>query len=656
MVRRGKGSGSRAVSSGASGAGGAARRRWASAEGGAEIVLWLLVLLVPVVLVPTARHAFTLPKLLLAGWLGLASVLILALAAAWRRGGHGGTQWREPGLWAHPALRPAALVALPVLAAAGLSWGLTEHRAHANLAMVELAFAAVVLLGWTAGLPSARLRRPLAGLLVPTAVLSGLAILQFHGTQFLAFTGGEEATRVGVTSLAGNAGHLGGFLAFSVVVGQAVLPRLAGWRRAAALVALAAGVYGVVATLTLTSVLALAVGSAAVWWALLPRRRAAFALAAVVGAALLLVFAVSPLRDRAGQAMARAVDGQVNVLLTGRLDGWRSALWMFGEEPLAGVGPGAYVAEFNEAKLALLDRGVPFYQQHEQPTFANAHNEVLEVAAEWGVPGVAALLWALWVLVAAVRRVGRRALGARGSAAREAHSDAALARGGLAVLGILALAHFPFRLAITGYPALLWLAWLLRRATELRLERGGAEVDGATSQGVTTGGAVLRRVLAWAAVVALVAVLAWDTVRAQRLLRASTLLNTVEQATVRLGARGRLPTAFLWGNLRLLRTAEELSPASVGVRVAGAGHHLLLGHHAEAAEGYRRALDLEPRPEIWFNLGRAQEEGGEPEAAMESWVTAARLDPTLLRQVPAEYRGPVRQRLLEVDAGRGAGP
>jgi hypothetical protein len=36
----------------------------------------------------------------------------------------------------------------------------------------------------------------------------------------------------------------------------------------------------------------------------------------------------------------------------------------------------------------------------------------------------------------------------------------------LALLALLAAAHFPFRLALTGYPALLVLAWLLRDEEE----------------------------------------------------------------------------------------------------------------------------------------------------------------------------------------------
>jgi|GEM_PF-546280 len=641
-----------AKSSGTGHRGGNGGRR--PAGGGLGIVdalLWLIVVLVPLALLPGARDAFALPKLMLAEWLGLLSVVALAGAAALGRRGSGG----EPGLWSHPARGPALMVVLPLMAAATLSWAFTGHRAHAAGAMADLAIAGVVVFAWTAGLSARRLRGPLVGILVPGALLALVAILQFHGFHIFGFTGGEEATRMGVTSLAGNPGHLGGFLALALIVGQAVLPRLAGWRRGAAIAALVLGVYGLAASLTLTSVLALVVGSAVVWWTLLPPGRAGLALAGVAVAGLVLVLAVAPLRERVETVVEKAGDGQLNVLLSGRLDGWRGALWMFEQEPLTGVGPGAYASEYSEAKLALLDEGVPFFRQHVAPTFANAHQEVLEVVAEWGVPGLAAVLWVFWVLLSAVRRLGREArerLTGPGERAVAARCDAALARGGLAVLLILAFAHFPFRIAITAYPALLWAAWLLRRATEVGIRsaqeatgqgagQGAGEVAGEAAGKSAAGGR--GRALAWGVVLLLVATLALHTVRARDLTRASRILNTAEQVTMQLAARGGIPATILWRNLEMLRQAEELAPASVAVVVAQAGQYLLLEQPEEAARLYRRALELEPRPETWFNLGRAQWEMGEREPAVESWVTASRLDSKLLRQVPAEARGPVRQ-------------
>jgi hypothetical protein len=171
-------------------------------------------------------------------------------------------------------------------------------------------------------------------------------------------------------------------------------------------------------------------------------------------------------------------------VLTGRLDGWRTALWMLEEHPWAGVGQGAFRAEFVPAKLALLDRGAAFLSG-EQQNFVNAHDEALEVGADLGVPGLLALAWGLAVVTSAARlRMAAAVAGMPrvsagggasqvpaaagdpdgGAAHRALGADGAFAAGGLAALGVLCLVDFPFRVALVAFPALLFLAWILRPA------------------------------------------------------------------------------------------------------------------------------------------------------------------------------------------------
>jgi O-antigen ligase len=132
---------------------------------------------------------------------------------------------------------------------------------------------------------------------------------------------------------------------------------------------------------------------------------------------------------------------------------------MIREHPWTGVGHGAYRAEFSAAKLALIEERFEFYRGHLYPVFVNAHNDLLEAAAEWGVAGVLALTWGLWILAAHVRRKGSRA-DTHGS------EDRALAMAGLAALAIQSLGYFPFRTALLAYPALLFLSWALSDAPE----------------------------------------------------------------------------------------------------------------------------------------------------------------------------------------------
>ena len=162
----------------------------------------------------------------------------------------------------------------------------------------------------------------------------------------------------------------------------------------------------------------------------------------------LLTVAVPPLRQRVLEKARHVASGDWNAVLTGRLDGWRAAAWMFERHPLTGVGQGAYQPEFVPAKLALLDRGVLFFAAQTQVGFGNAHNEILEAAAEWGIPGLLALAWGFWVLLGGLRRMSPE--------------NRALAWAGTAALAVLSLVNFPFRIALVAFPALLFLAWVLR--------------------------------------------------------------------------------------------------------------------------------------------------------------------------------------------------
>jgi O-antigen ligase len=413
--------------------------------------LWLLVLVPPLVLAPVAKESFRQPKLLAAEWLALASLACLAwgLSRVERLG--------LADLW-----RPAAVrIVLPMLAVATLGLAFTSHPFHVREALVDLWIGAAALVGWSVALPASRLERLLRGLLWPAFLLALIGIAQYHGVwQPLELANLQEGSRLAITSLAGNPGDLAAFLVLPCLVAQDLLRRRAGWSPAAwgVALALAVSVYALLLTQTLAAVAALLVGSLLLWGARMPRRRIALLLAGGAVAVALLAIGVAPLRERLvfkWQEMAR---GNWNSVFTGRFDGWRAAVWMFERHPLAGVGQGAYQAEFAPAKLALVDRGAVFFPGLTQGSaFDNAHNEILESAAEWGIPGLLALAWGLWVLLEALRRR---------AADEEAPEDRALAWAGVAALAVLSLVDFPFRVALVGFPALLFLSWVLRRAEE----------------------------------------------------------------------------------------------------------------------------------------------------------------------------------------------
>jgi O-antigen ligase len=137
--------------------------------------------------------------------------------------------------------------------------------------------------------------------------------------------------------------------------------------------------------------------------------------------------------------------GDVNALLTGRLDGWRVAVAMWERAPIVGVGQGAYRAEYADTRLALEARGVPFYREQQQVILATPHNEALSVAAEQGIPGLLALGWAVWWLFRAAVRL-----------------NSALAWAGIAALAVLCGVSFPLHVASVAFPWLLFFAWVFR--------------------------------------------------------------------------------------------------------------------------------------------------------------------------------------------------
>jgi O-antigen ligase len=418
----------------------------AAPGGGAAVSSWqrwllfAVVLLPPFVLLPTAKDSFRLPKLVVSEWLALASLLPIA----WTLGR------RADGGWSRRRVEVVAAIT-PLLAVAAISIFTTSHPEHARRAWPSFAIGALCLAAWASAAARPGLLRALELIEIPAGALALLAVLQFHAVyRPFEFATNIAGDRLGVVSLAGNAGDLGIYLVLPCLLAQWLGYRATGGRRwLHVAVALICG-YGIVASQTLTAAAALVVASAVLWAVLLPRRRALAGAAAVALAALLAIALLPPLRERVGGKVGPLLRGDWNELLTYRLDAWAAARWMLARHPLSGVGFGGYRAEYTGAKEALLGQGRSFSPFSLESTFANAHNDVLEVAAELGWPGVLALVWALvWV--------GR-------AAARAAPAERAVTLAGLAAMVTVALANFPFEIALVAYPWLVFLAWVTSAA------------------------------------------------------------------------------------------------------------------------------------------------------------------------------------------------
>jgi O-antigen ligase len=101
-----------------------------------------------------------------------------------------------------------------------------------------------------------------------------------------------------------------------------------------------------------------------------------------------------------------------------RLDSWAKTLELFSDFPVAGTGLGTY------------EWGFAAYQREgDWLTWADAHNDYLQLVAEAGLVGAGLLAWALWIFI---QRVMRPAVG--GASARTRWTSAATAAAVFAML------------------------------------------------------------------------------------------------------------------------------------------------------------------------------------------------------------------------------
>ncbi len=144
--------------------------------------------------------------------------------------------------------------------------------------------------------------------------------------------------------------------------------------------------------------------------------------------------------------------------------------------------------------------------------------------------------------------------------------------------------------------------------------------------------------LLWVLLPLLVLALLGQTGRARDRLNAGRLLRQTELLTMAAIQRGQVPPGLFGANLQTLSRAAELDPLEIGIPIARGTQYLVLRNGSSAAAAYREALELEPRPEIYLNLGRAALVSNDREQARRHFRTALRLDPRLLPLVPADLR------------------
>jgi O-antigen ligase len=385
-----------------------------------------------------AASAFDAPK----RFITLGGVALAAAAAfAWRPHVRRAAPWREG-----PPLRKAALwLAAGALGLAFVSALASPRRGISLDTMRSIALLALLLpLGASRAMD--RGRGWLAGVfLASCAINAAVAVLEgrglFHPFQLETF-----GARQDTGAFAGNVGYLATALALASVLalGLALTARRRSIR-ATAVAALAVFAAGLVVNQNLTALCA-ALAGAAVLLILRFRGRALLPMAAAVAAVGLAVAAYPPLRQRAVELSQAARRGDWDSLVSFRGGPWAAAIEMTRERPLLGFGPGTFGAEYVSHRLSAEIRARRrFVSPLLTSSYAEAHNDYLQVFSDTGSPAGLFALGAGACLLASIAR----------AAWRRRAPEAILLCAVLATGAAAALTWFPLQRPITAVPLLL---------------------------------------------------------------------------------------------------------------------------------------------------------------------------------------------------------
>jgi len=370
----------------------------------------------------------------------LALVLILLL---WRR--------REVIAELQPHRLPLGIVAAAVLWTA-LSSLTSTNRTLSIPAMLWVASCAAMfvatLLVACRGKGMALLALPLLAALVNAVIVIG----QRAGWSPTAFSNAIQE-RYRISGLIGNANDVGVYFSFCTIAAAAVVFAYRGRKLLYNLLALSL-LAALIACQTASALIAFAV--AALLMIVLFTGRLKFA-AAFVGAGIVLVLVLPPLRNRATEIAQDVRAGSFITATSLRLPAYVVAWRLFLDHPIVGAGPGTYGWWYLPYKLQLDGVYPNFHLSTEN--FGEAHNDHLQTLAVSGIPGymifAAALVW-----------LG--ALSFRKTEDNDARSRFArlLALPLAGCFAVVALAQFPLELASTSSVAIhyaaLCCAWAAR--------------------------------------------------------------------------------------------------------------------------------------------------------------------------------------------------
>jgi O-antigen ligase len=379
----------------------------ASAGSCERFLAWCLLagaVIVPVTVVTSADDLFRLPKELVLRTVAIIAAAVAANCLLLRRIRLGAEERRRLAI-------PAGIMA------AGFLWTVIAAVFSTNrpLSLDGLVYLSTLLV---IVLLSAHVFRnhvsPVtvaAAVFLPALVNSVIALLQASGV-WNPWVFADRTGRSTYNALLGNVNDVGAFLVPSIVLAfvLATVMRRLRWLYATIGAVLSVAL---LATLTLTSIVATAVALAALG-AVLSFRTGLRARWVAIVAGVLIVLAVTPftyepLEKRLTRVVRSAASGEVGRAVSGRLIPFAAAWEMFRSDPLTGVGPGCFKFNYLQYRLDV-DYRYPRVLAASGPVrtnFGETHNDHLQVLAESGLPGYLILLAGLvYVARISLRRKG----------------------------------------------------------------------------------------------------------------------------------------------------------------------------------------------------------------------------------------------------------
>jgi O-antigen ligase len=376
-------------------------------------------------------------------------IVIAALVAAAAVFDRTSLRWLMPD----PSFQVRLLIAAAAWAA--LATIFSTNRALSLPALLRL-LAMLFLLVITAAVGRSRSIHFLALAIVPAIINAALCVVQELSiwNPFSSRAGLDHHMRT--TALIGNPNDIGTYLALPGLAAIAAAATVRGRARLAYAAAAVVIFAGLVASQTLTAMLAFVLSAAVLMFQASWRRAGAAVLVALMAIAAVIA-AYQPYRERIENAVTWARTGEWNALFTNRLTAFAAAAEMIRDRPVAGIGPGTFAWQYMPYKLRAEKRYPELRAAFNRGTnFGEAHNDHLQVAAEYGVPGYV-------ILLAAAVGLAAFSIRARGGDDERHRLSRSLGAPVAVCVAVLALAQFPLQLAAVAQLvvtlAALTMAW-----------------------------------------------------------------------------------------------------------------------------------------------------------------------------------------------------